>query len=75
MTVASVEAVGLHVASTIPPKDARLDAIMLTVAGDYVENPAAPANDCWVWDGTTEQPANVTLWDGTTEQPTSLEVV
>lgn len=29
---------------------------------------------CWVWDGSEEVPATVSVWDGTKEVPANIEV-
>jgi hypothetical protein len=43
----------------------------ITVASSFV---LVPANDCWVWDGSQEVPASVSVWDGVQEVPASLTV-
>lgn len=44
------------------------------VIGSINGTTAPAANDVWVWNGTTEQPANVTVWNGTAEVAAGIEV-
>lgn len=45
------------------------------ILAHYQAGMAEPAtNDCWVWNGATELPANVTVWNGASEIAAGVEV-
>lgn len=45
----------------------------LTVASTLTT--VSQTHDCWVWDGSQEVPASVSVWDGAAETSAGLEVV
>lgn len=70
--VVDLEATVVSIDST--PPLARLISFEVAVLAS-VEQYVPPANDLWVWNGSTEVPANVTVWNGTAEVAASVEVV
>ena len=84
-----VEAAVLSVEATSPIRVVDLETAVVSIDGAplarlisfevavlaSVEQYVPPANDLWVWNGSTEVPANVTVWNGTAEVAASVEVV
>lgn len=73
MTVNKVPATELLLAENpaYPAPVQKMSALELIFA-EYI--PPAPTNDLWVWNGTTEVPANVTVWNGTSEVEAGVSV-
>lgn len=51
-----------------------LDALEIHVASSVAGLPVVGETDLWMWNGTAEVPANVTVWNGTTEIAASVSV-
>jgi hypothetical protein len=46
-----------------------------SLSSGWTTSNVATTLDCWVWNGSVELPALVTVWNGSSEIPASLDVV